>query len=115
MLFILTDDQQFDAARALGCEQIHTPQLDRLVSEGVLSGPDFVVIHRVRIASVAALVVVAYPSCASLVSSSSSFTDSPPSSATSRHAGPRLESSTRTLPCKTAILAMGHGAPKAMV
>lgn len=35
ILFILTDDQQFDAVGALGNEQIQTPQLDRLVQEGV--------------------------------------------------------------------------------
>jgi len=35
ILFILTDDQQFDALGALGNDQIHTPNLDRLVREGV--------------------------------------------------------------------------------
>ncbi len=35
VLFILTDDQQFDAIGALGNDQIHTPELDRLVGEGV--------------------------------------------------------------------------------
>ncbi len=35
MLFILTDDQQFDAIGALGNDQVHTPELDRLVTEGV--------------------------------------------------------------------------------
>ncbi len=35
VLFILTDDQQFDAIGALGNDQIHTPELDRLVTEGV--------------------------------------------------------------------------------
>ncbi len=35
LLFILTDDQQFDAIGALGNNQIHTPELDRLVGEGV--------------------------------------------------------------------------------
>ncbi len=34
VLFILTDDQQFDAIGALGNNQIHTPELDRLVQEG---------------------------------------------------------------------------------
>lgn len=35
ILFILTDDQQFDAVAALGNDQIQTPELDRLVHEGV--------------------------------------------------------------------------------
>jgi arylsulfatase A-like enzyme len=35
ILFILTDDQQFDAIGALGNDQILTPNLDRLVREGV--------------------------------------------------------------------------------
>ncbi|MGL4608458.1 MAG: sulfatase-like hydrolase/transferase [Trueperaceae bacterium] len=35
VLFILTDDQQFDTIRALGNEQIHTPNLDKLVAEGM--------------------------------------------------------------------------------
>jgi arylsulfatase A-like enzyme len=35
ILFIITDDQQFDAIGALGNDQIHTPEIDRLVSEGV--------------------------------------------------------------------------------
>jgi arylsulfatase A-like enzyme len=35
VLFILTDDQQFDAIGALNNDQIHTPELDRLVHEGV--------------------------------------------------------------------------------
>jgi arylsulfatase A-like enzyme len=35
VLFVLTDDQQFDAVGALGNDQIHTPELDRLVGEGV--------------------------------------------------------------------------------
>ncbi len=35
VLFILTDDQQFDAIGALGNDQIRTPELDRLVDEGV--------------------------------------------------------------------------------
>jgi arylsulfatase A-like enzyme len=35
ILFILTDDQQFDAIGALGNDQIRTPELDRLVHEGV--------------------------------------------------------------------------------
>jgi len=35
VLFILTDDQQFDSIRALGNDQIHTPNIDRLVGEGV--------------------------------------------------------------------------------
>ncbi len=35
VLFILTDDQQFDAVGALGNDQIHTPELDRLVGSGV--------------------------------------------------------------------------------
>lgn len=34
ILFILTDDQQFDAIGALGNNQIHTPELDRLVHNG---------------------------------------------------------------------------------
>lgn len=35
ILFILTDDQQFDAIGALGNPQLRTPELDRLVHEGV--------------------------------------------------------------------------------
>lgn len=35
VLFILTDDQQFDAVGALGNDQIDTPELNRLVHEGV--------------------------------------------------------------------------------
>ena len=35
VLFILTDDQQFDAVSAFGNDQIQTPELDRLVKEGV--------------------------------------------------------------------------------
>jgi len=35
VLFILTDDQQFDAIGALGNDEIHTPELDRLVREGM--------------------------------------------------------------------------------
>lgn len=35
VLFILTDDQQFDAIGAFGNDQIQTPEIDRLVCEGV--------------------------------------------------------------------------------
>ena len=35
ILIILTDDQQFDAVGALGNAQIRTPEIDRLVAEGV--------------------------------------------------------------------------------
>ncbi len=34
ILFIFTDDQTFHTIRALGNEEIHTPTMDRLVSEG---------------------------------------------------------------------------------
>ncbi len=34
ILFILTDDQRWDTIRALGNPEIHTPNLDRLVTEG---------------------------------------------------------------------------------
>ncbi len=35
VLFLFTDDQRFDAIRALGNEEIHTPNMDRLVESGV--------------------------------------------------------------------------------
>ena len=35
ILLIYTDQQRFDTIRALGNGQIHTPNLDRLVGEGV--------------------------------------------------------------------------------
>ena len=35
ILFLFTDDQRFDTIRALGNETISTPNIDRLVSEGV--------------------------------------------------------------------------------
>ena len=35
IIFILTDQQRFDTIRALGAGHIDTPNLDRLVSEGV--------------------------------------------------------------------------------
>jgi arylsulfatase A-like enzyme len=34
ILFIFTDDQRFDTISALGCEEIETPNLDRLVAKG---------------------------------------------------------------------------------
>lgn len=34
ILFIFTDDQRFDTISALGCEEIDTPNLDRLVAKG---------------------------------------------------------------------------------
>lgn len=34
LLFFFTDDQRFDTIRALGNDQIHTPNLDRLVASG---------------------------------------------------------------------------------
>ena len=34
-LFIISDDQAPDAIRALGNEEIHTPNLDRLVEQGL--------------------------------------------------------------------------------
>ncbi|MCI5801015.1 MAG: sulfatase-like hydrolase/transferase [Oscillospiraceae bacterium] len=34
VVFILTDDQRFDTIHALGCDQIKTPNLDRLAAEG---------------------------------------------------------------------------------
>ncbi|MGL4346355.1 MAG: sulfatase-like hydrolase/transferase [Cellulosilyticaceae bacterium] len=34
VVFILTDDQRFDTIRALGNQEIHTPNLDRLVERG---------------------------------------------------------------------------------
>lgn len=35
ILFILTDDQRFDALRAAGGNEIHTPAMDRLAAEGL--------------------------------------------------------------------------------
>ncbi len=35
ILFFFTDDQRFDTIHALGCRAIHTPHIDRLVSQGV--------------------------------------------------------------------------------
>ena len=35
IIILLTDDQRFDTIHALGDDSIHTPNLDRLVSEGV--------------------------------------------------------------------------------
>ena len=35
ILWICTDQQRYDTIHALGNEQIHTPNLDRLVAEGV--------------------------------------------------------------------------------
>ena len=35
VLFLFTDDQRFDTIHALGNEHIHTPNLDKLVAEGV--------------------------------------------------------------------------------
>ncbi len=34
VLFIFTDDQRFDTVSALGCKEIHTPNLDRVVAKG---------------------------------------------------------------------------------
>jgi arylsulfatase A-like enzyme len=34
ILFIFTDDQRFDTISALGCDEINTPNLDRLVARG---------------------------------------------------------------------------------
>jgi arylsulfatase A-like enzyme len=34
VVFLFADDQRFDTIRALGCEAIHTPNLDRLVRRG---------------------------------------------------------------------------------
>jgi len=34
ILFLLTDDQRFDTIRALGNDEIHTPNLDALVADG---------------------------------------------------------------------------------
>src|SRR5262249_53751193 len=34
VLFILADDQRFDTIRALGNNEIHTPNLDKLVQRG---------------------------------------------------------------------------------
>lgn len=36
ILFILTDDQRFDTIRALGNQQIHTPNMDQLVGRGTV-------------------------------------------------------------------------------
>ena len=35
ILFIMTDQQRFESIRALGNEQIYTPNLDRLVQRGL--------------------------------------------------------------------------------
>lgn len=35
ILLLFTDDQRFDTIHALGCQAIHTPNMDRLVSQGV--------------------------------------------------------------------------------
>jgi choline-sulfatase len=35
ILFIFADDQCFETLRSLGCDEIHTPNLDRLVKSGV--------------------------------------------------------------------------------
>ena len=35
ILFIFADDQAFDTVRAMGCDEIETPNLDRLVKKGV--------------------------------------------------------------------------------
>ena len=35
ILFIFADDQCFETLRSLGCDEIHTPNLDRLVKNGV--------------------------------------------------------------------------------
>jgi choline-sulfatase len=35
LLFIFADDQTYEAVRALGCDDVHTPNLDRLVGNGV--------------------------------------------------------------------------------
>ncbi|MDP6038188.1 MAG: sulfatase-like hydrolase/transferase, partial [Candidatus Latescibacteria bacterium] len=34
-LFVMTDQQGLDTISALGCEYIHTPNLDRLAARGV--------------------------------------------------------------------------------
>ena len=35
IIFIITDQQRFDTIRALGYDHIDTPNIDRLVGEGV--------------------------------------------------------------------------------
>ena len=39
IIFIITDQQRFDTIRALGFDYMDTPNLDRLVNEGVTSSP----------------------------------------------------------------------------